>query len=113
VLGSVGAAAVWLRGVAFGATWLVERRLDCAGAADNAITLAFPLRWGAPRRPRSALDDRLCGARSQAAFANERWQGLAERGATKQRCLWASTSAKDPNLRDTHQGTASRKAPLP
>jgi transaldolase len=37
----------------------------------------------------------------KAAFASERWQVLAERGATKQRCLWASTSTKDPNLRDT------------
>jgi transaldolase len=37
----------------------------------------------------------------KAAFANERWQVLAERGATKQRCLWASTSVKNPNLRDT------------
>jgi len=37
----------------------------------------------------------------KAAFTNERWQELAERGATKQRCLWASTSVKDPNLRDT------------
>jgi transaldolase len=37
----------------------------------------------------------------KAAFANERWQVLAERGATEQRCLWASTSVKDPNLRDT------------
>ncbi len=34
-------------------------------------------------------------------FADERWQVLAERGATKQRCLWASTSAKDPSLCDT------------
>jgi transaldolase len=37
----------------------------------------------------------------KAAFATERWQLLAKRGATKQRCLWASTSVKDPNLRDT------------
>jgi transaldolase len=37
----------------------------------------------------------------KAAFANERWQALAERGATKQRCLWASTSVKNPDLRDT------------
>jgi transaldolase len=34
-------------------------------------------------------------------FAGERWQVLAARGATKQRCLWASTSTKDPSLRDT------------
>jgi transaldolase len=34
-------------------------------------------------------------------FAGERWQALAARGATAQRCLWASTSVKDPSLRDT------------
>jgi transaldolase len=34
-------------------------------------------------------------------FRGERWDTLAARGATKQRCLWASTSTKDPNLRDT------------
>jgi transaldolase len=34
-------------------------------------------------------------------FAGERWHALAARGATKQRCLWASTSTKDPSLRDT------------
>jgi transaldolase len=34
-------------------------------------------------------------------FGGERWQALAARGATAQRCLWASTSVKDPSLRDT------------
>ena len=34
-------------------------------------------------------------------FRGERWEALASRGATKQRCLWASTSTKDPSLRDT------------
>jgi transaldolase len=34
-------------------------------------------------------------------FAGERWDDLAARGATPQRCLWASTSVKDPRLRDT------------
>jgi transaldolase len=34
-------------------------------------------------------------------FAGARWQTLAARGATTQRCLWASTSTKDPSLRDT------------
>ena len=35
------------------------------------------------------------------AFAGERWEALAARGASKQRCLWASTSTKDPSLRET------------
>jgi transaldolase len=34
-------------------------------------------------------------------FHGERWDDLATRGATPQRCLWASTSVKDPSLRDT------------
>jgi transaldolase len=35
------------------------------------------------------------------AFAGTRWRALAGHGGTKQRCLWASTSVKDPSLRDT------------
>jgi transaldolase len=34
-------------------------------------------------------------------FRGERWGALAAHGATAQRCLWASTSVKDPSLRDT------------
>jgi len=34
-------------------------------------------------------------------FQGDRWEALASRGATTQRCLWASTSTKDASLRDT------------
>jgi transaldolase len=37
----------------------------------------------------------------KALFHGDRWHDLAARGATPQRCLWASTSVKDPSLRDT------------
>ena len=33
-------------------------------------------------------------------FSGERWAALAANGATKQRCLWASTSTKNPDYRD-------------
>ena len=33
-------------------------------------------------------------------FSGERWERLAARGATNQRCLWASTSTKNPEYRD-------------
>jgi transaldolase len=33
-------------------------------------------------------------------FAGPRWQALAALGARPQRCLWASTSTKNPNYRD-------------
>jgi transaldolase len=33
-------------------------------------------------------------------FSGERWERLAARGASAQRCLWASTSTKNPEYRD-------------
>ncbi|MFY9580820.1 MAG: transaldolase [Gaiellaceae bacterium] len=33
-------------------------------------------------------------------FSGPRWEALATKGATKQRCLWASTSTKNPDYRD-------------
>ena len=34
-------------------------------------------------------------------FSGARWDALAAKGATPQRCLWASTSTKNPAYRDT------------
>ena len=34
------------------------------------------------------------------AFSGERWDFLASKGARPQRCLWASTSTKNPEYRD-------------
>jgi transaldolase len=34
------------------------------------------------------------------AFSGPRWEYLAGKGANKQRCLWASTSTKNPDYRD-------------
>jgi transaldolase len=33
-------------------------------------------------------------------FAGDRWEALSSKGATTQRCLWASTSTKNPAYRD-------------
>jgi transaldolase len=33
-------------------------------------------------------------------FSTPRWRALEEKGATRQRCLWASTSTKNPEYRD-------------
>jgi transaldolase len=43
---------------------------------------------------------KLAYQRYQEIFAGERWEALVERGATTQRCLWASTSTKNPAYRD-------------
>jgi transaldolase len=44
---------------------------------------------------------RLAYQQYKELFQGARWHALAARGATRQRCLWASTSTKDRNLRDT------------
>ena len=54
-----------------------------------------------------ALRGKLAIANAKLAYAHyleivgsERWQKLAAAGATPQRCLWASTSTKNPDYRD-------------
>ncbi len=43
---------------------------------------------------------KLAYQRYKQLFSGERWEPLAAKGATKQRCLWASTSTKNPAYRD-------------
>jgi transaldolase len=43
---------------------------------------------------------KLAYAQYKEFFSGERWDKLAARGATAQRCLWASTSTKNPEYRD-------------
>jgi transaldolase len=43
---------------------------------------------------------KLAYQRYKVIFAGERWEKLAAKGATPQRCLWASTSTKNPAYRD-------------
>jgi transaldolase len=43
---------------------------------------------------------KLAYRRYQETFAGERWEALAAKGASPQRCLWASTSTKNPAYRD-------------
>lgn len=61
--------------------------------------------------PRRAALERLLGgagianakiayAKFKEVFSSPRWQALAQRGARVQRCLWASTSTKNPAYRD-------------
>jgi transaldolase len=40
----------------------------------------------------------------QELFAGPRWEALQAKGARPQRCLWASTSTKNPNYRDVLYG---------
>jgi transaldolase len=58
---------------------------------------------GAPKELRGKLaiaNAKLAYQRYKELFAGERWERLAAKGARKQRCLWASTSTKNPEYRD-------------
>jgi transaldolase len=65
-----------------------DRRLAEAGVEDLKGRLGI-------------ANAKLAYQQYKALFHGERWGDLAARGATAQRCLWASTSVKDPSLRDT------------
>ena len=65
-----------------------DRRLDELGRDDLTARLGI-------------ANAKLAYQQYKALFHGERWDDLAARGATPQRCLWASTSVKDPNMSDT------------
>ena len=65
-----------------------DRRLDEAGAPD---VLKGKL---------AVANAKLAYQRYKELFAGDRWDELRYRGARTQRCLWASTSTKNPAYRD-------------
>jgi transaldolase len=69
----------------------VDRRLDGIGN-DAALAL---------RGKAAVAQAQLAYQRFVETFRGPRWQALADRGARVQRPLWASTSTKNPDYRDT------------
>jgi len=64
-----------------------DRRLEEAGRADLQGKLAV-------------ANAKLAYEHWQRAFSGDRWAFLEGKGARNQRCLWASTSTKNPAYRD-------------
>src|SRR4051794_872968 len=64
-----------------------DKRLDAAGRPDLKGKLAI-------------ANAKLAYQHYLDVFASDRWRYLEGKGATKQRCLWASTSTKNPEYRD-------------
>jgi transaldolase len=67
-----------------------DKRLDAIGTKE-ALALRGKL---------AIANARLAYEHYQQAFSGPRWEYLAGKGATPQRCLWASTSTKNPEYRD-------------
>jgi transaldolase len=65
-----------------------DKRLDAVGGHDELKgTLAI-------------ANAKLAYQSYKEIFAGEQWEALEAKGATAQRCLWASTSTKNPDYRD-------------
>jgi transaldolase len=65
-----------------------DRRLDEIGRPELKGRLAV-------------ANAKLAYVKYKELFSGERWEPLAAKGATTQRCLWASTSTKNPDYKDT------------
>jgi transaldolase len=66
-----------------------DRRLAEAGASGDL------------RGRLAVANAKLAYQHYKEVLASDRWAALAARAANPQRCLWASTSTKDPTYRDT------------
>ena len=64
-----------------------DRRLEAIGRKDLQGKLAI-------------ANAKLAYTQYRDAFSGPRWEFLAAKGASSQRCLWASTSTKNPAYRD-------------
>jgi transaldolase len=58
------------------------------------------MKLAALRGQAAIANAKIAYQRYKKIFAGPRWQALAGKGARTQRCLWASTSTKNPNYRD-------------
>jgi transaldolase len=67
-----------------------DKRLDAIGT-DEALALRGKL---------GIANAKLAYQHYLQEFSGPRWEFLEGKGATKQRCLWASTSTKNPDYRD-------------
>ena len=67
-----------------------DKRLEAIGT-EEALALRGKL---------AIANAKLAYQRYKEIFSGARWERLAAAGASKQRCLWASTSTKNPEYRD-------------
>jgi len=67
-----------------------DKRLDAIGT-EQALALRGKL---------AVANAKLAYRNYGRIFSGERWERLAAAGASRQRCLWASTSTKNPEYRD-------------
>src|SRR3954452_4816015 len=66
-----------------------DKRLDAIGGHDDL------------KGKLAIANAKLAYQTYQEVFSSPEWEALEAKGATKQRCLWASTGVKNPDYKDT------------
>ncbi len=77
---------------------MVDKRLDAAIAEAGSEERKTELK--ALQGKAAIANAKMAYAAYQEIFSGPRWEALAAKGAKPQRCLWASTSTKNPAYRD-------------
>ena len=93
-----------------GSSRAAATRARCTRSRASSCLVSTPKRTNDSRKSGatlSKLQGKLGIANAKLAYQNyletfkgERWEALEAKGASKQRCLWASTSTKNPDYRD-------------
>ena len=69
----------------------LEERIEAGGDSDKLRRLMGKA---------GVANAKIAYAKYKEVFSGDRWEALAAKGARVQRCLWASTSTKNPDYRD-------------
>lgn len=93
VSGIAGVASFFVSRIDTAADGLIDRKLSGSSDAERALLESL-------RGKVAIANAKLAYERYQRIFSGMRWDTLAAKGAQTQRVLWASTSTKNPKLRD-------------
>ncbi len=77
---------------------LIDKKLDAAAEATDDVARKKEI--AALKGKAAIANAKLAYAAYGEIFSGPRWEALAAKGAKAQRCLWASTSTKNPAYRD-------------
>jgi len=91
--GIAGVASFFVSRIDTAVDALIDARLPQANAEERKLLESL-------RSKVAIANAKLAYERYQRIFSGPRWEALASQGAQPQRVLWASTSTKNPKLRD-------------
>jgi transaldolase len=93
VSGIAGVASFFVSRIDTAVDGMIDRKLPGSSDAERALLESL-------RGKVAIANAKLAYERYQRIFSGMRWDTLAAKGARTQRVLWASTSTKNPKLRD-------------